>query len=123
MDEENPLPDYLASLDKVYDLEVELVLPGHRRIFHDYQRRISELKLHHRIRADEAFSILNGGGKNAFDVASLMTWDMSYKSWEAFPSTQKWFAVGEALSHLKFLELEGTVRSEMRDEEIIFFPA
>jgi len=123
LEEENPLPEYLASLDKVYDLEVELVLPGHRRIFHDYKGRIRELKQHHRTRADEALSILNGGSKNAFDVAALMTWDMSYKSWEAFPSVQKWFAVGEALSHLKFLEVEGTVRSEIRDQEVVFSPA
>ena len=32
-DEWNPLKEYLASLDKVYELDIELVLPGHRGIF------------------------------------------------------------------------------------------
>ena len=32
-DDLNPLNDYLQSLDKTYDLEVEQVLPAHRQIF------------------------------------------------------------------------------------------
>ena len=32
-DDENPLREYLHSLDKVYDLDIELVLPGHRSTF------------------------------------------------------------------------------------------
>ena len=103
----NPLENYLTSLDKVYGLEVDLVLPGHRRLFRNFGERIEELKTHHSRRAKEVLKILNGGPKNAFQVASEMTWDIAYKSWDQFPLAQKWFATGEAISHLRMLEEEG----------------
>jgi hypothetical protein len=36
-----------------------------------------------------------------------MTWDISYESWEQFPLSQKWFATGEAIAHLRYLEEKG----------------
>ncbi len=32
-----------------------------------------------------------------------MHWDIRAKDWEDFPSPQKWFATGEAMSHLEHL--------------------
>ena len=55
--EENPLRDYLASLDKVRALDIDLVLPGHSRIFKNPAKRIRELKHHHMQRCDEILSI------------------------------------------------------------------
>jgi hypothetical protein len=40
-------------------------------------------------------------------VASQMTWDIDSESWDQFPVAQKWFATGEAISHLRYLEEEG----------------
>ncbi|MBI2287913.1 MAG: MBL fold metallo-hydrolase [Chloroflexi bacterium] len=119
-DDENPLNDYLNSLDKVYDFDIKLVLPGHRRLFKNHRERITELKQHHQERADEVLSILEAGKKNAFQVASLMTWDMTYKSWEQFPPQQKWFAFGEAEAHLKYLEGKGEVERLTGEQEVIF---
>lgn len=119
-EQHNPLKEYLMSLGKVYDLDVGLVLPGHRSIFSDHRRRVRELQEHHRIRLKEVLSILEKGKQNAFQVASQMTWDIGYKSWDLFPPTQKWFAFGEALAHLRYLEEEGTVRWEMEKRGIVF---
>lgn len=119
-DEENPLKDYLASLEKITQYEVELVLPGHRRIFTDCKGRIEELKHHHRLRVNEVISILNDGSKSAYEVASEMTWDIVSESWDSFPVSQKWFATGEALAHLKFLADQGRVSRETRDQKTIY---
>ena len=119
-EEKNSLKEYLASLDKVYDLEVNLVLPGHRRLSNQHRKRIAELKQHHQNRADEVLSVLQGGEKTAFQIAPLMRWDVDYSSWELFPSSQKWFAVGETLSHLKYLEEDGLVRRKMNEGKIVF---
>jgi len=119
-DERDPLSEYLASLAKVYDLDVELVLPGHRGTFKNFRERIQELKHHHQIRANEVISILEEGNQNALQVASLMSWDMDYESWEQFPSSQKWFATGEAIAHLKYLEGMGKVRREMQEQKVVF---
>jgi glyoxylase-like metal-dependent hydrolase (beta-lactamase superfamily II) len=119
-DEWNPLKEYLTSLDKVYQFDIELVLPGHRGIFKNCKERINELKHHHQERSDEILSILRIGSKNAFQVASEMNWDIEYDSFDLFPVTQKWFATGEAIAHLKYLEEEGVVRREICDHKILF---
>lgn len=119
-DEENPLKDYLASLDKVYELEVEIVLPGHRGILRKCGERIQELKHHHRRRLDEVLSILERGSKNAYQVASQMSWDISYDSWDLFPVLQKWFATGEATAHLKYLQEKGMIRREVGGVESVW---
>jgi glyoxylase-like metal-dependent hydrolase (beta-lactamase superfamily II) len=106
-DTQNPLKHYLASLEKVYSLKVELTLPGHRRLIENHQTRIEELKRHHADRLTEVLSILKAGAMNAFQVASQMTWDIDSESWDQFPVAQKWFATGEAISHLRYLEEEG----------------
>jgi glyoxylase-like metal-dependent hydrolase (beta-lactamase superfamily II) len=116
----NALKEYLMSLDKVYDLNVELVLPGHRSIFRNQKERIRELKLHHETRLEEIISILKRGKQNAFQVASQMTWDIGFRSWELFPPAQKLFAFGEAMAHLKYLEEEGQVVWEMEDQKVMF---
>jgi glyoxylase-like metal-dependent hydrolase (beta-lactamase superfamily II) len=118
--EGNPLAEYLASLDKISGLDVAIVLPGHRHIFKDYKKRIRELKEHHQRRLNEIISILKAGGKNAFQIASQMSWDMNYDSWELFPTLQKWFAFGEALAHLKYLEEKKIVRRNVKDETVFF---
>ena len=106
-DDDNPLESYLESLDKVRALDVAHVLPGHRRLFTDHRRRIDELKHHHAARAQEALDILSGGAMSAYAVASKMNWDIRCDTWEAFPVAQRWFATGEAISHLRYLEEAG----------------
>lgn len=118
--EENPLKEYLASLEKVSQLEVSLVLPGHRSIFTDCQQRIEELKDHHQERAAEVLEILREGELDAYQVAARMTWDLSYPSWELFPIAQKWFAHGEAIANLKYLEEEGLVVRRREKKRFLF---
>ena len=110
----------MASLEKVYELDIELVLPGHRSISRNCRERIQELKHHHEKRFDEVISILERGSKNAFRVASQMSWDILYDSWDLFPISQKWFAIGEAIAHLKYLEEKGIIRKEMRGKKRVF---
>lgn len=116
-EEENPLGAYLKSLERTASLGVELVLPGHRRPFRDLRGRVEELKLHHRLRAEEVLSLLEEGRKTAYELASGMTWDLE-GPWEGFPPIQRWFATGEALAHLRYLEEEGRVRRVEDGEKI-----
>lgn len=114
-DEWNPLKRYLESLDKVYQLDIRLVLPGHRNVISRWKERVDELREHHRERLAEIVSILEGGGRSAFEIGSMMSWNIVYESWDAFPVSQKWFAIGEVIAHLKYLEEEGRIRSDTRN--------
>jgi len=42
-----------------------------------------------------------------------MRWKIRSRSWEAFPLGQKFFAVGEALAHLDYLETRGRVERRL----------
>jgi len=119
-DDQNPLQNYLASLDKVDNMEIELVLPGHRRLITDHKRRIAELKEHHKARLAEVLSILADIQLTAFEVASRMSWDLDCDSWEGFPRPQKWFATGEAIAHLRYLERKTLILRKDEDGVTVF---
>lgn len=119
---QNPLKNYLASLERVSDLDVSLTLPGHRRLIGDPRGRIAELKAHHLRRCDEILGILAGGFMTAYELAARMSWDIRCERWEEFPIAQKWFATGEAISHLRYLEAEGRV-TRVREKRIFLYQA
>ena len=116
----NSLKQYLESLEKVYSLDVNLVLPGHHRIWDNHRRRIRELQEHHQVRLKEVLSALEDGEKTAFEIAPYASWDIGYSSWELFPASQKWFAVGETIAHLKYLEEEAMIRRKTCGDKIVF---
>jgi glyoxylase-like metal-dependent hydrolase (beta-lactamase superfamily II) len=119
-EDDDSLGQYLASLDKVANLDVDLVLPGHRRPFSDLAGRVAELKEHHRDRLAEVLDIIDGGSRTVYEIASRMTWDIVAKSWDDFPAVQKWFATSEAASHLRYLERRGELRVGQADRVQIF---
>lgn len=119
-DSYNPLKNYLSSLDKIAMLDIDLVLPGHRRLFNNCQERVQELKEHHNQRANEILQILRDGPKNAYQVAGRMTWEFKCPSWEQFPVSQRWFATGEAIAHLAYLKESDEVRQEVHNSKVLF---
>jgi len=118
--DENPLGDFLSSLDKVSGMDVNLVLPGHRRTFTNFKARIDELIKHHAVRAAEAMKALEAGPLTAYEIAAKMHWDVREHSWEEIPIWQRLFATSEALAHLRYLVELGKVRQEEGPEKILF---
>jgi len=112
------LEEYLKSLNRIYELEVNFTLPGHREFRGDVRRRIIEIKKHHEKRLGEVVESLRGGVKNAWQIAQYVTWDVKYSSWEEIPAFQKWFIIGETIAHLHFLEKEGVVAREFENGSI-----
>ena len=118
-DDHDPLEEYLSSLTKVEDLEVEICLPGHRSLVERFRDRVDELQEHHRERANEAIDVLEEGPKNAYETAAGMTRAIRAKSWEDFPLMQRWFATGETIAHLRYLEEKGMI-ARQENEEIVY---
>lgn len=112
---ENPLGDYLNSLKKAEQLDVRLLLSAHRDRVEDMYQRIGELYAHHKARLEEVLEVLGEQWKTAYTVAQDMTWRIRCKNWDEFPAPQKWFATGEAVSHLQYLFHAGMVVRQERD--------
>lgn len=109
---ENPLKDYLDSLAKVEKLDVQLLLTAHGTPIENMYSRIKELQKHHEERLEEVLCILGSEWKTSYMVARDMTWEINCKNWESFPQPQKWFATGEAISHLQYLFFLGKIKRE-----------
>ena len=119
-DDHDPLEDFIVSLRKVHELEVELCLPGHRNLIHDFQQRVDELIEHHRVRANEAVDVLVERPRNAYQTAAAMSWDIRARTWDDFPLMQRWFATGETIAHLRYLEDKGLVARQQPDDQIVY---
>ena len=120
IDGENPLKEYLSSLDNIYALDIDTVLPGHRALFGNCKTRIEEIKEHHRQRNHEVLAILQEGSKNIYEVASQMTWNVDCDSWDSFPVVQSFFATGEAFAHLRYLEEAGEIERKMDGQTAMY---
>ncbi len=120
MEEMDPLRDYLESLEKTGNIEVEVVLPAHEEVFTDHYERIQQLREHHKRRLKEVLFELKAGSLTAYMLASRVQWNVKHKSWDEFPLFQKYLALGETLAHLKVLEQKGRVkRTELN--QLIFY--
>jgi glyoxylase-like metal-dependent hydrolase (beta-lactamase superfamily II) len=109
-DMDDSLGSYMDSLRKVRGMDMRLALPGHRKSG-SLAHRVDELLRHHASRLLEAHDIVRQfPDATCYDVASHMKWRISADDWESFPLSQKYFAVGEARSHLRHLELTRKIK-------------
>ena len=112
---DDALGSYLESLKRVRAYPVKLALPGHRKTG-EYHERIDQLLRHHERRIAEVKDIIGtSAGKTAYEIAGQMKWHIRAENWEKFPIIQKWFAVGECLSHLDYLRKRGGIIREMEN--------
>jgi glyoxylase-like metal-dependent hydrolase (beta-lactamase superfamily II) len=119
-DLENPLAEYHASLERLEALAIDLVLPAHRTQIADWRARVAELKHHHELRLAEVETILRQEEFNAYQVAARMSWDIRCHSFDEFPVPQKWFATGEAIAHIRWLEEAGRIQRTVNQPVALF---
>lgn len=111
---QNPLSDFLESLDRVAGLEIRRMLPAHEWDIEDFQGRIRALRDHHRARLEDMLAAVgHHESVTALEVAQRVQWTTG--SYESFPPWMKRAAIGEALSHLVYLAGQG--RLVQREED------
>ena len=118
---DNPLGDYLASLDELTRLDVDLVLPAHEEPFTECQQRICELRDHHEQRKTAMQKVLNNGAKTAYEVASEVMWTKNRKevTLSELCSMDKRMALWETLAHLELLRVEGNIEQLSQNDIIL----
>lgn len=108
----DPLRDYLMSLEKVSNLEVESILPGHEYIFHDLKERIITLKKHHNIRLKEIKETLKGGPKSVYQIGKNISWDS--KPWPQMNFWTRRMAAAETYAHVIYLRNKQEIEEELK---------
>lgn len=117
----NSLGRYIESLEKIKTFDVETALPAHRTSSKNFYDRIDELLIHHKERLEECLKIISENPySTAYFIASKMKWSMRGKQWSEFPIQQKWFAVGETIAHIDYLENQGRILKTEKDGYFVY---
>jgi glyoxylase-like metal-dependent hydrolase (beta-lactamase superfamily II) len=117
-EDRDPLNDYLKSLDKVKDLDVDMVHPAHEWEFNNLADRIEQLNLHHRNRLQEMKEMLLDGPKTIYDISSRVHWDS--QPWPEMNFWTKRMAGTETYAHLVYLRNKGEVTETKKDGALYY---
>ena len=101
------LIEYLASLDKLSELRLTTVFPGHGPPIEDPRTVIEEMRSHHRRRARTLAGLIDEAGKSAWQLAN-----------ELFPHLEgfdNFLAVSEVVAHIDLLVERGVAEPTDRD--------
>lgn len=110
---DNPLADYLASLQKLRELQVDLVLPAHEHCFTDLLRRIEEITDHHQERLQKLERLLGNVPKTVCDLAHEMSWSIG--GWDDLDMRDRRLAALEVLAHLGYLIDQKRIEKTLHD--------
>lgn len=118
----SPLGDFLNSLKKVRNLDVDLVLPAHEETFTDLRGRVDGIIAHHAHRDAEIMTSLNGEARTAYEISGQITWmpSLGGKKFQELSHWDKRMAVMETLAHLKVMEGAGKVATSSKDSIIYY---
>ena len=115
----DPLRDYLNTLKYIASWKGLTAYPGHRDSIRDPASRAMEILTHHEERLAEIVNLLQRHGPmTGYEVAKRIRWRTRYSSWSEYPAAEKFFAIGEALAHLRYLETQGRIERTWKNGTI-----
>ena len=115
------LNEFMQSLDKVRDLDVDLILPGHGNLFTGVAERVDFLKDFHGKRLEELYGLVANGHASIIDIARSATW--KHDNWDGWTLDQKFYSLGETFAHLVYLVNEGHVTMTINKNKRRFYVA
>jgi glyoxylase-like metal-dependent hydrolase (beta-lactamase superfamily II) len=106
------LPDYVESLHKIRDLNVDLTLPGHGYEITDLGERVDQILRHHDERSAKVLQLVGTAPSTIFSLVGEV--------WPELKPQAAHLAVREIIGHLVLLEHAGKVRHEVDDGVLIY---
>jgi glyoxylase-like metal-dependent hydrolase (beta-lactamase superfamily II) len=107
-EDRDPLGEFLASLDALARLEIDLILPSHGVPFSGHRDWIRKTIEHHADRCAHILRLLDGEPKCAAELANQL-WERSLTPFHYR------FAVFEVLAHLEYLERQRKVAQQVSE--------
>jgi len=107
--DEDDLGNYLRSLEKIKQMKVERIFPGHGNVITEPRLRIEEIERHHQERMHAMISVLKTP-KTAYEVAREISWSKGRKM-DTMNFMERNFAILETVSHLRHMDRIGTIES------------
>lgn len=115
------LREFISSLDKVRDLDVDLILPGHGDVFSGLAERVDFLKGFHAARLEELYALVADGHTSIIDIARSASW--KHDNWDGWSLDQKFYSLGETFAHLVYLVNAGRVTMTICQNKRRFYVA
>jgi glyoxylase-like metal-dependent hydrolase (beta-lactamase superfamily II) len=102
------LPDYVHSLRRVRDLDVEKALPGHGEPVYDHRAHIDSILAHHAARERLILQLLRQKDSTVYELGVALFG-------RELPGVQLFLVMSEIIGHLDLLELAGRVTRVEKD--------
>jgi len=119
---DNPLGDYIDSLNTVKQLDANLILPGHEDPFTDLAARIEKLIQHHKQRNSKILALIKAKPKTAYQISAGMTWlsDKNGVNWQNLSPWNKRLAISETMAHLETMRIGRKVDKFLRNGTVYY---
>jgi glyoxylase-like metal-dependent hydrolase (beta-lactamase superfamily II) len=98
------LAEFLESLERLAEMDVDLILPSHGKPFRGHRAWIEQTIGHHRERCEEILGLVEQSARTAHGLVGEL--------WRRpLSPINHHFAVFEVLAHLEYMQRQGRVRS------------
>ena len=120
---ENPLGDYINSLNMVSELEVSFVFPGHGAVFSGLVPKIDAILTHHNERMRNIQKVMGVEMKSAYDVAKEIPWIIDGQAipYNKLDPIDRRLAVLETLAHLQYLVAENRGKKTSQGDITVYW--
>ncbi|UCC20058.1 MAG: MBL fold metallo-hydrolase [Promethearchaeota archaeon] len=110
----NILKHYLASLDKIDNLNPKIIFPAHQEIIYNPHERILQIKEHHQNRLNDISNLIKDNPMTAYRISKI-------HFGEDLDEMNSYMALSEVLGHLFYLEAQNKVKTIEENGKLLYF--
>jgi glyoxylase-like metal-dependent hydrolase (beta-lactamase superfamily II) len=120
---ENPLGDYVNSLNAMAEMEVSFVFPGHGSVFSGLAPKIDDIMHLHRDRMRGIQKVMGVEMKSGYDVAKNIPWIINGETvqYDKLEPIDRRLALLETLAHLQFMMAEKQGKKVTEGEKTVYW--